>query len=192
MTRQARAGLDIAALAAAARALTPRELAAGAEWWIIAREDVAELADRHGVRYRTCALAAAALSPGLRWDATLEVLGMLLDARAAGATEFPVIRSGHLTFGHRDRAKAWAILTGGPEAEARCSGPKVTAIAANLLGDMERVAVDRHVIRAATGTDQRQVSPAQLGRIEAAVQVLAYARGVAPAALQAALWLAAR
>lgn len=183
--------MSVAVLASAVDALTPQALEAGRTWWRVARVEVDALATRYGVPYRTCALAAAALSPGLRWHATLEVLAMLLDARRQGAVDFPR-GIGHLTFGYRDRHKAWRILNDGPEAEAECSGPKVTAIAANLLGDLSRVAVDRHVIRAATGTDLRQASPAQVARIELAVQALAVRAGVEPAELQAALWLAAR
>lgn len=167
--------------------LTPDDLANGAVWWKLAVLDVAWLASHYGVPYERVAYATAAVSPGLRWRATVDIVQMLLDARAAGA-EMPSDR-GHMTFGLRDRRKAWRILAG-DDAKALCRGPKVEAMAANLLGDLSAVCVDRHIIRAATGSDRRQVSPATSRKIADALRLLAGIRGVAPAELQAALWVA--
>lgn len=188
---RARVRLDPEAFAAnLARAvdrLTPDDLSEGRLWWPRAADEVAWLADQYRVPFRTLAYAAAALSPGLRWEATLEALQLLLDARAAGEPTFP--RTGHATFGFRDRAKAWAILAGGRDAWQQCRGPKVEAVVANLLGDLTRVAVDRHIVRAATGSDRRQVSAAAAAKIERSLALLATLRGVRPAELQAALWV---
>lgn len=96
---------------------------------------------------------------------------------------------GHLTFGHRDREKAWRILAG-ETPTSLCRGPKVEAMAANLLGDLSAVTVDRHIVRVATGSDRRQVSPARARKIAGSLRLLAAIRGVAPAELQAALWVA--
>jgi hypothetical protein len=175
-------------LALAADALTPDEIAEGRLWWPRAQDEIDWLARSYGLPFERVAQAAAALSPGLRWEATLDVLTMLLDARAAGEPSYPR-GTGHLTFGYRDRAKAWGILAG---EIAACRGPKVEAIAANLLGDLDAVAVDRHVVRVATGSDRRQVSPATMRRIAAALALLAVIRGLRPAELQAALWVASR
>lgn len=175
-------------LARAVDRLDEIDVAEGRIWWPRAAAEIAWLADVHGMPFRTLAYAAAALSPGLRWEATLEALRLLLDARAAGEPSYPR-GVGHLTFGYRDRAKAWAILTGGRDAWQVCRGPKVEAVAANLLGDLEAVAVDRHIVRAATGSDRRQVSPAGAAKIAGAVRLLAVIRGIRPAELQAALWV---
>jgi hypothetical protein len=189
MTRALRAEAFALNLAHAAGRLTSEHIAEGRLWWPRAADEVAWLARYYSVPYRTLAHAAAALTPGLRWTATLEVLQLLLDARAAGETTYPR-GVGHLTFGYRDREKAWAILRGGRDAWSLCSGPKVEAIVANLLGDLDAVAVDRHVTRAALGRDVRQVSPASMRRIAGAVRLLAVIRGLRPAELQAALWFA--
>jgi hypothetical protein len=167
--------------------LTPDDLAEGRLWWPRARDEVAWLADYYRVPFRRLAHAAAALSPGLRWTKTLDVLRLLLDARAAGEPTYP--RTGDATFGFRDRQKAWAILAGG-EGSGLCRGPKVEAVLANLLGDLDAVAVDRHIVRAATGSDRRQVSPAASTKIAGAMRLLASIRGMRPAELQAALWVA--
>jgi hypothetical protein len=177
-------------LLTAINALSEDDVAEGKLWWPRAADEVAWLANFYDVAFERLAYAAAALSPGLRWTATLDALRMLLDARAAGAA-MPT-GSGHLTFGYRDRAKAWAILTESQSQISLCRGPKVEAIAANLLGDLDQVAVDRHVVRAATGReDLRQVSPSAMRRIAAAVRLLAVVRGLRPAELQAAIWCAA-
>ncbi len=175
-------------LAVAAYRLTAVDIAEGRLWWPRAADEVAWLARQYDVPFRRLAHAAAALSPGLRWTATFEALVLLLDARRAGEPDYPR-GIGHLTFGYRDRAKAWAILTTSADPTSLCRGPKVTAVVANLLGDLSVVAVDRHIVRAATGSDRRQVSPVSLRRIGDALALLAVLRGLRPAELQAALWV---
>jgi len=178
-------------LLAAINALSADDVAEGKLWWPRAADEVAWLATFYGVAFERVAYAAAALSPGLRWTATLDTLRLLLDARAAGAA-MPT-GSGHLTFGYRDRTKAWAILTESQSQISLCRGPKVEAVAANLLGDLDQVAVDRHVVRAATGReDLRQASPSAMRKIAGAVRLLAVVRGLRPAELQAAIWCAAQ
>lgn len=176
-------------------ALTAEDRAAGREWWPGAIAEVNNLAIRFGVRYETVAYAAAALSPGIPWEGTLETLELLLTANRDGATEMPT-GSGHLTFGYAPRRKAWAIITepSGPNRSKvydLCRGPKVEAIAGILLeADPDAVPVDRHVTRAATGVDIAQVSPGDMGRIAEAMRVIADALGERPCDLQAALWIA--
>jgi hypothetical protein len=168
-------------------ALTPDDIAEGRVWWPRATAEVAWLATFYGVPFERAAYAAAALSPGLRWSATIEMLRLLLDALAAGEPDFPR-GVGHMTFGYRGRERAWAILQGA--ATSTCRGPKVEAVAANLLGDLDTVAVDRWVTRAATGSDVIvQVPPVQLTKIAGALRLLAAIRGIRPAELQAALWV---
>lgn len=180
----------VANLMVAVKALTPEDLNAGRAWYPAQSRRLAAIAAEYGVTFEQAAYAAAALSPGLSWDATIETLLLLLDARQAGDADFPRGR-GHLTFGYRDRAKAWAILSSAAHNMSElCRGPKVEAIAAALLGDLNAVPVDRHIVRAATASEVRQVSPATTGKIAASVSILALARGLRPAELQAALWTA--
>lgn len=173
--------------------LSLTDVVAGREWWPAAADEVHARAIRFGVRYETAAYAVAALSPGIPWEGALDTLDLLLVANRDGAP-MPT-GSGHLTFGYRDRRKAWAIITepNGPnrsEVYGLCRGPKVEAVAAVLLGDPNAVPVDRHVIRAATGTSLRQVGLLDSRRISTALQALAYYAGADASALQAALWIA--
>lgn len=73
-----------------------------------------------------------------------------------------------------------------------CRGPKVEALAANLLGDMEAITVDRHIVMAATDGQTKQVWASEMRRIALMLELLAKARHVSPAVLMAAYWLRQR
>ena len=179
-------------LLAAVAELTPAQLDAGRIWWAKARADVTGIASRYLFRsfggYENIARATAAVSAGLRWDATLEVMRLLLEAMVRDEPTYPR-QVGHMTFGYAARDKAWRILNGDPRA---LSGPKVEAVFANLMGDESKVAVDRHVTRVATLGVADQVGSASVVEIQEAMVQLAKLARVTPAALQAALWCAAR
>lgn len=175
-------------LARHALTLTSHQIIEGDRWWRNAGAAVADLGRAFGVRQERVVYAAAALSPGIPWTGVLETLELLLVANRDWQ-DMPR-GSGHLTFGYRGRERAWAILREGKT--ELCKGVKVEAVAANLFGDYDEVAVDRHVVRAATGADIVQVSTAQSKAIAKAVQVVAYVRGWQPAGFQAAIWLAGR
>lgn len=172
----------------AVESVTPDELAAAAEWWFDARTDVERLAESAGLDFERMAYVVAVGSPGVPWPAALQNIRVLIAARNAGADlpagpgcglEIPV--------GRRHIEKAWAILRGADVAV--CRGPKVEALAANLLGDMRRVTVDRHITMIATAGASRQVSKAECVRIGLMLAQAADSRGVAPALVMCALWL---
>lgn len=183
--------MDIARLWTAVQSVTPSEYEAGTRWYPDAASSLRALAERHHTPYDRVVYAAAVLSPGLRWPATLELLERLLLAFVAGD---PMPRTGHATFGFRPREKAWEILRSGDRAQ--CSGVKVEAFAAALLGDRDAVVVDRHLINFAGAAGdpadrRRQVHPAESRKIAAAVRTFAYALGLSPRDVTAALWIKA-
>lgn len=185
-SRRARDIVDPVALTAAVTGLTADDLNVGMHWHAERRYELIDLAGDSGLEWERLAWAAAALSPGLSWPGTMEGLSLLLTALVAG--QGMPRGTGHLTFGYRGRERAWAILTTDVDPATVARGPKVEALAANLLGDLDRVVVDRHVTRAATGLDLVQPSVAQYRMIANAVALQAVLRGIRPAQLQAALW----
>jgi hypothetical protein len=194
--------LDVftANLRAATMDLTAREIAIGKDWYPAAfARLVRKTVEYPDVSGWTLVYAAACLSPGLSWEATLETLTVLLDARLSGAVTFPR-RGVHATFGFRGHERAWEILTTDVDPTTIARGPKVEAFVANLLGDLTTVTVDRHVCRAAglvgslvKGRIARtipQPTSRQVGEITAALRAVAPLRSLQPAELQAALWAA--
>ena len=67
------------------------------------------------------------------------------------------------------------------------SGYKVPAFAANLKGDMNRVAIDRWTLRY-FGLQQERIRRKEYYRLEKAIQLLAKHRGMKPAQYQAMIW----
>jgi len=180
--------LDTAALWAAVRDVSPSECHAGSQWYDKAFAELCLLGLKYGIGPRVMVCAAATLSPGLRWTATVELLERLLIAHRDGES---MPRNGHATFGFRPRERAWQIIRTGI---ASSRGVKVEAFAAALLGDTDAVVVDRHLIDAAGlgGTDRRRsISAAQRRRVADTVRSFAAVLGVTPRDLTTALWLRA-
>ena len=172
-------------LTIAARGLSEKDLGIGRTWYRVAAAQVRELAAQHGIPFETACYAVAAVSPGVPWIGALAAFVDLARARALGATEPP---RGAGRWSVRDRPKAWAILAG-EDPTVHCRGIKVEAFAANLMGDLDQVAVDRHVTRAATRQDIDQLNPRQATEVANAVAVVArMILDMRPAEFQAALW----
>lgn len=178
-------------LALACEDLSAEDWEAGRRWYPDEAAKVAALGAHYAVSPVRLVQAVAALSPGVRFEAALQNARILLDARARGDVDFPVGAGlGYeAPFGYRDIIKAWDLITTDKPADLILSGPKVTAFAANLLGDLEAITIDRHVTRAATAGALDQATGRTRARIEAAVRRVARDRHVAPAELQAALYI---
>lgn len=190
MNGKPRAKASFGVLWAAVEALGPADYAAAADWWDEARRDIAALAAESGDEFERVVYAVAAASPGVPWRACLQNVRVLIAARDRG-DDLP---SGpgcglEIASGRRHIAKAWAILRGADV--SICRGPKVSAFAANLLGDLTAVTVDRHITRAATGADLRQPSPAEARRIATMVTTIGTAKNHPPAVIATALWMRA-
>lgn len=170
----------------AARSLDAGALDAGRHWYREAQWRLRGIADANDIPTPIVIAAAAALSPGLRWERVLWLLRVLIEAQQIGA---PIPRGGDATFGFRDRQKAWEILRTGDT--THCRGDKVEAFRRALGGDMTAVVVDRHLIRLATGRDVvKSMTTNDKGRIRAALWTIAWSMREQPAHLQAALWSA--
>lgn len=195
----------------AADRLTEREIAVGRSWYPAAAHQLREIFDEFHLDawlpraggsgdWGRFVSAAACISPGLSWDATLSGLRILVAAAKAEEPTYP--RKGlHTTFGWRGYDRAWALLTSTISVGEVAHGPKVEAFANNLLGDLGAVTIDRHICRAAgiVGRGKArgpkaipipQPSAREAREIRVHLIEVARTRGLRPAEFQAALWAA--
>lgn len=170
-----------------ARAATPAQVAEGQDWYCQARKFVADLHTAYAGRYSVEQLAyvVAAVSPNLRWSHNKRVAAEYVRLHAAGMRRADWQLK--LMIGSNMR-KAEEILDGDLSA---LSGPKVTAFAANILGDESLVTIDRWHMVAALG-ENRVPTARERVAVTAATERCALALGWTPAACQAVLWVAVR
>lgn len=115
--------------------------AAGAEWYQLEGQRCADFGARHGLTRDAVAGAAAAISPGLRWEHTFSYLAALLKDSGASVP----------TYSRAFVRRAVSILEGAAPADV-LSGPKVCAFYALLAGrDFDAVVVDGHALNIARG-----------------------------------------
>lgn len=158
----------------------------GLRWYPLARAWLETLAARyaqHGATLESVAGACAALSPQVSWlDQTRFLPGFLesvLVERDAETLPHP----GFL----RNRRRAARILLGEDPASV-LGGPKVTAFYACILGDAERVCVDRHAATVALGERTPSLSARLVAEIQRAYALAARSLGIGARDLQSLLW----
>lgn len=158
-------------------------------WYAVEGRRIRELARAVGVDPERAIMAAATLSPAVRWEDLVLRLPDFLRAfvQAARAGRQDDVEPPRFPGYRRNVVKAWRIL-GGLQAKPR--GPKVSRFARNLAGDDSPVTVDRWAARAAG-------LPESGGRawyrdLERAYLDAAAVLGMAPSRVQAVLWVAVR
>ena len=161
--------------------------AAGAVWYAEERASLEDFARRHGLTLERAAGAAAAISPGMKWDAVQSYLAALLVNPRASVP----------TYSRAFVDRAVACLNGADPATV-LSGPKVTAFYKLLAGvDFDAVVIDGHAINIARGEASGirsmkgagRVTAARYRRAVAAYREVAEVVGEAPHAVQAATWI---
>lgn len=175
---------------------TESERAAGIAWYNRANDTMAELAAEFNVDIATAARVVAVLSPNNRWASNIAGARTAMAFHAEGwPAESAFGRCGTYNV---NISKAWRILDGDP---AALSGPKVTAFAANLMGDTDFLTLDSWAVRAAMGWTREAnfrdgSGPAQPGRnravIERGYRLAAMRCGVPVAHFQAVIWVHVR
>lgn len=160
--------------------------ALGLQWYQLARAWLETLAARyaqHGATLESVAGACAALSPQVSWlDQTRFLPGFLESVLVARDSE-TLPHPGFL----RNRRRAARILLGEDPATV-LGGPKVTAFYACILGDAERVCVDRHAATVALGERTPSLSLRLVAEIQRAYALAARSLGIRARDLQSLLW----
>ena len=166
--------------------------AAGANWYALEGIRCADFARRQGLTRDAVAGAAAAISPGLRYETTFSyLLALLVNPRASVPT-----------YSKEFVRRAAAILKGA-EPLTVLSGPKVTTFYSLLAGrDMSAVVIDGHALNIARGEyavfrDREDYTAPAACRVTsrryrlaaAAYREVAELVGAAPHAVQACTWI---
>ncbi len=169
---------------------TDEELTEGLNWYDATREQLACLADDTGLPLFTVAQVFAALSPSNRVDRNLQDTEALCHAitRPDARRRFESITVA--TYG-ANKLKAWRILHG----EDALTGPKCSAFARNLAGDLNPVTVDRHAFNVAAGgrwivsEGGPRITPRRYEEAAEGYRQVASELDIAPAQAQAIAWV---
>lgn len=174
---------------------TDAQVAEGTTWYADAQAFARQLAGETGHDVGQVADVVAVLSPQVSWDVNMRAARDACRIHAAG--DRPDVLPGYC--GYRTNvAKAWRILDG--EADV-VRGPKVSAFAAAIRGDLSHVVVDAWAIRAARDpkralafawAEDEQNGIVEKRAIAEAYRRAAALRGIDPAAMQAIVWVAVR
>lgn len=168
------------------RRASSEQLAAGLAWYDTAGEYAASLASEYGTTVRHAAGIIAALSPSTPWQRNV------LDARevlAAFAARAPLTHKCS-TYG-ANVVKA-ARIASGEQPEDVLGGLKVNAFYACILGDRDRVCVDRWAARVALNVNLDKVSDVQYRHCAEAYARAAKILGVPAREVQAVTWVVIR
>jgi len=166
----------------------------GLNWYTDATQTIASVADEiDGVSMHRLAGVVAILSPMTPWDRNLSVVHSLRDAVAQDYPDEWIfeILSRHTVYNSNAR-KALRYLKTGDESEI--SGPKVSAFAENLRGNLDAVTIDSWMYRIVNRFELESASPTgnALRACKRAVRMCATLHGIEPAEAQAAIWVHAR
>jgi hypothetical protein len=172
---------------------TPEQRIEGVAWYGHARTFAADLARTYGHDLDQVAALIAVLSPQCDWDQNKLAAVNACARHRDGLKDLP----GYTGYG-ANVAKAFRILSGDLSA---LKGPKVEAFAAAIRGDLSHVVIDAWAARAARSSSDNLAklfrSDEMPGTRERRAMAEGYrraaaARGVDPAAMQAAVWVAVR
>jgi hypothetical protein len=161
----------------------PHHVAGGESWYHDAGEFGRQQARKYGVDERTGVGILAALSAGTEWSSNKTKYVKVLQAHAAGRP-FPYGP------GLDAHVKAKAILEGADPARQFASSPKIGQFFAGLMGDLDKLTIDRWALRTATRGKLDKVSSGPVrSQIEQAWRQVAKEYNMPAAVSQAALWL---
>ena len=162
--------------------ITPEDITPAVRWYADAREIAVTVADRLGVSVECGAVIVAAFSPRCPWARNIA-----LAVDYASGREVRTIGA-HI----RAADRAVSLDRSGADPYDALGGPKTSAFARNIAGDLDPVTVDVWHLRAAGVTDRDAPTVVQYREITAATRLVAEEYGYAPAVLQAIVWTAIR
>jgi len=159
----------------------------GTHWYDSAREYASYLASRHGVSVDVAACVIAAHSKNARWNENMRRAELQLAGTPTGFKSAIVMSNAAIDYGTSNLDPFQAII-----------GPKINPFARNVAGQLEYVATDRWAQRAAFNTliDKDMARWIKRDGVRddmiRAYQYVAKGAGVAPAVMQAIVWVVIR
>jgi hypothetical protein len=152
----------------------------GRAWYPTAAELCAEIGQGE-VPVETVARVMSILSPRCFWRTCVRWTRDMVEAHLQGGP-VPAVST------TRNRMKAWRELNG----EVGLSGPKTSAFARAILGDVQAVVIDAWTLRSVGLSPTAKVTPHRLRWITAAYAEAAAIVNETPRDLQAIVWCAVR
>lgn len=155
---------------------TPEQIAQATNWYSEAQGIAKSMANLSGLSIEKCASILAAFSPRERWSTNVKYANMFI----GGGT--PPTLTNNINM-------AYAAMTLGFNA---LNGLKTNSFARNIAGDMDAVTIDVWMIRAAGMDGNKGVNDSQYRILTEIVRDLAVDYRMAPAHLQALIWIIVR
>lgn len=159
-----------------ASSATTAEIMQAATWYADAHDIARSLAFDTGHGIDKTASVISAFSPRVHWHRNVQLATDFLHGRDVAALGASI--------NNANRA-----LTMGFDA---LKGLKTNAFARNIAGDLSAVTIDTWMIKAAGMPGTRGINKTQYGVLANAVTDLAAEYGIAPAQLQALIWIVVR
>lgn len=172
--------------------LTASGFQAGETWWDDARTTIRNISIMSGKDETRIAAALAILSPIKTWDETVKMTQALAMDRFARQQHWSKAWT-------RARIAIWTEMIHTIDGYKPLDvydlvrGPKVCPFFCALLGDVDAVTIDRHMIRSAYPTDTQTTH--RILTLQWAIRDLSYLYlqgSISPRDLQAAVWLKVR
>lgn len=155
---------------------TIADIAAGATWYTEAQTIARELSITSGYSLESTASVIAAFSPRCPWARNVFLATEFLNGRNVA------------TLGNNIRAANRALELGFDA----LNGAKTNAFARNIAGDLSAVTIDTWMIKAAGMDNKKGVNKSQYKLLAGIITELAEEHGIAPAQLQALIWIVIR
>ena len=154
---------------------TPVQIVQAAQWYSDANSIARELSLNSEYTVEQCASVIAAFSPRMPWARNVYVATEFVNGNKVGALPVSI----------RNAEKS---LTMGFDA---LNGDKTNAFARNIAGDLDAVTIDVWMIRAA-GMDKAKINKSEYRELANAVTEVANELTIAPAIVQALIWIIVR
>lgn len=152
------------------------DIAAAATWYSKAQAIASELSITSGHSLEVTASVISAFSPRCPWSRNVFLATEFLNGRNVA------------TLGNNIRAANRALEVGFDA----LNGAKTNAFARNIAGDLSAVTIDTWMIKAAGMDNKKGVNKSQYKLLAGIITELAEEHGIAPAQLQALIWIVVR
>jgi hypothetical protein len=155
---------------------TPEHIAQANGWYSEAQDIAKSMSNLSGLSIEKCASILAAFSPRERWTTNVKYANMFIQGGQ------PPALTNNINM-------AYAAMVHGFDA---LNGLKTNSFARNIAGDMDAVTIDTWMVKAAGMDNRKGVNNSQYRILTEIVRDLAVDYRMAPAHLQALIWIIVR
>ena len=172
----------------------PSEIYDGLSWYINAKKDCQEIADKFKIPLHISVSQVSALSPNNKWDRNIINAHDLIEAFIDGNDMDSIKVSTY----HKMKQKAWSILEAMPsydETVTILNGKKIVSFFKNIMGDESEITIDGHARNIYYNDKQGLTTPntnirkSEYADIQKAYQRASKKLGIKAYELQAITWV---